>query len=192
MRPGMWVTSRTGSVGWDLRKVRVEFSRPKKTVDFRSSPRPYGVCRTWFGWGGADGKVVIERLCLSLPYVEKPFNSKVKKSFVPELRSRKCFFYFVSGFQCNLYMSYEHSIYVSRVRILAVFLDPVILHLYRPSPHDYVPWGKCTLGIQHYSSCLVRPRGIPLFFYIYSTPHQVINYSYLIRLVTSCCGCLRY
>ena len=25
------------------------------------------------------------------PYVEKPFNSKVIKSFVPELRSRKCF-----------------------------------------------------------------------------------------------------
>ena len=38
----------------------------------------------------ADGKASIERLCLS-PYVEKPLNSKVKKSFVPELRSRKCF-----------------------------------------------------------------------------------------------------
>ena len=25
------------------------------------------------------------------PYVEKPFNSKVIKSFEPELRSRKCF-----------------------------------------------------------------------------------------------------
>ena len=33
-------------------------------------------------------------LCLSLPYVEKPFNSKVIKSFVPELRSRKCFLCF--------------------------------------------------------------------------------------------------
>ena len=30
---------------------------------------------------GADGKVVIERLCLSLPYVENPFNWKVIKSF---------------------------------------------------------------------------------------------------------------
>ena len=44
--------------------------------------------------GGADGKVVIERLCLSLPYVEKPLNSKVIKSFVSELRSRKCFLCF--------------------------------------------------------------------------------------------------
>ena len=41
--------------------------------------------------GGTDGKVNIERLCLSLSYVENPFNSKVIKSFVPELRSRKCF-----------------------------------------------------------------------------------------------------
>ncbi len=38
---------------------------------------------------GADGKANIERLCLS-PYVEKPFNSKVIKSFAPELRSFKC------------------------------------------------------------------------------------------------------
>ena len=40
--------------------------------------------------GGADGRASIERLCLS-PYVEKLLNSKVIKSFVPELRSRKCF-----------------------------------------------------------------------------------------------------
>ena len=30
----MGVTSRTGSVGWDLRKVRVESCRPKKKGDF--------------------------------------------------------------------------------------------------------------------------------------------------------------
>ena len=44
--------------------------------------------------GGGDGNAVIDRLCLSLPYVEKPFNSKVIKSFVPELRSRKWFLCF--------------------------------------------------------------------------------------------------
>ena len=44
--------------------------------------------------GGADGKVVIERLCISLPYVWKPFNSKVIKSFVPELGRRQVFFVF--------------------------------------------------------------------------------------------------
>ena len=41
-------------------------------------------------WFGVDGKVSIERWYLS-PYVEKPLNSKVIKSFVPEQRSRKCF-----------------------------------------------------------------------------------------------------
>ena len=46
--------------------------------------------RTWFG---VDAKVSIERLYLP-PYAEKTFNSKVIKSFVPELRSRKCFLYF--------------------------------------------------------------------------------------------------
>ena len=56
--------------------------------------------------GGADGNVVIERLCLSLPYLEKPFNSKVIKSFVPELRSRKCFC--VSGFLRYIYVRYGH------------------------------------------------------------------------------------
>ena len=41
---------------------------------------------------GADGKVIIKRLCISLPYVET-FNSKVIKGFVPELRS--CYVFFV-------------------------------------------------------------------------------------------------
>ena len=40
--------------------------------------------------GGADGKASIERMYL-FPYVEEPLNSKVIKSFIPELRSRKCF-----------------------------------------------------------------------------------------------------
>ena len=39
---------------------------------------------------GPDGKVIIERLCISLTYIET-FNSNVIKGFAPELRSRKCF-----------------------------------------------------------------------------------------------------
>ena len=41
--------------------------------------------------GGGDGKASIERSRISLPYVEKPLNSRVIKSFVLELRGRKCF-----------------------------------------------------------------------------------------------------
>ena len=66
--------------------------------------------------GGANGKDVIERLCLSLPYVEKPLNSKLIKSFVPELRSRKYFLCFGIPMQ-SIYMSYEHSMYISHIHV---------------------------------------------------------------------------
>ena len=45
------------------------------------------------GLRGADGKVIIERFCISLPHVET-FNSKVIKGFLPELRRRYVFFVF--------------------------------------------------------------------------------------------------
>ena len=70
--------------------------------------------------GGSRWKLSVERLCLS-PYDEKPLNSKVIKSFIPELRSCKCFC--VSGFLCYIYiyiyiyMSYEHSMYISHIRV---------------------------------------------------------------------------
>ena len=55
-----------------------------------------GATRVFFG--GADGKASIERLCISLPYVET-FNSKVIKGFISELRS----VFRVSGFLCSMY-----------------------------------------------------------------------------------------
>ena len=67
---------------------------------------------------GADEKASIERLCLS-PYVEKPFISKVIKSFEPELRSRKCF----SGFLCSMYICFEHSMYVSHIFMYGYVTD---------------------------------------------------------------------
>ena len=45
------------------------------------------------------------------PYVEEPLNSKVIKSLVPELRSRKCFR--VSIFTCSMYICYEQSMFVN-------------------------------------------------------------------------------
>ena len=41
-------------------------------------------------WVEADEKDRIEKMGIS-PYVEEPLNLKVLKSFVPEVRSRKCF-----------------------------------------------------------------------------------------------------
>ena len=51
------------------------------------------------------------------PYVEEPLNSKVIKSFVPELRSCKCFSCFeIPMFFIYIYIYiyiYEHSKYIS-------------------------------------------------------------------------------
>ena len=66
----------------------VESCRPKKKGDFHLLTE--ALWRVQHVLEGADGKVIIVRWYLS-PYVEKPLNSKVIKSFVPELRSRKCF-----------------------------------------------------------------------------------------------------
>ena len=67
--------------------------------------------------GEADEKIIIERLCISLPYVEEPLNSKVIKSFVPELRSRKCFSCFEIPMFYVIYVIYiyiyELSMYIS-------------------------------------------------------------------------------
>ena len=146
----VWMTSCTESVGWDLRKSRVEFLSPKKKVVFQGSLRPddfvrYGRCtlvvlnfsvrwrrltfrahqglavgaaRGGGGGGGADGKVIIERLCLSLPYVEKPFNSKVIKSFVTELRIRWVFLVFQDSYVIyiwvmNILCTFHISIYLA-------------------------------------------------------------------------------
>ena len=71
------------------KSVELSLAVRRRRVTFAYSPRPCGGCHTCLG--GADEKVSIERLCLS-SYVEKPLNSKVIKSFVPELRSRYVFY----------------------------------------------------------------------------------------------------
>ena len=104
-------TSCTGSARriWGDLKKSVELRTRLQTgrVDFRGSLRTDEFVR--YGrhpcWGaGADGKVVLERLCISLPYVET-FNSKVIKGFVPELRSRYVFFVFRDSYVLCIYMN---------------------------------------------------------------------------------------
>ena len=89
---GMWMTSFTGSARggfWEFWRMSVcQFLRSEEEgwLSLACSGLVAGATRV----AGADRKASTERLCLS-PYVEKPFNSKVIKSFIPELRSRKCF-----------------------------------------------------------------------------------------------------
>ena len=88
----------------------VEFLSRKKKVDFLGSSWPGEferyVRRALVGLRADDVKTVnIEGLCVSLsPYVEKPFNSKVIKSFVPELRSRVFFFVFRDSYVLCIYV----------------------------------------------------------------------------------------
>ena len=95
----MWMTSSTEAHAEDFGRFEkvseLRTRHRKRRVDFRGLQRPDKFARNGrrMRWG-ADGKVIIERLCISLPYVEKPLNSKVIKSFIPELRSRKCFLCF--------------------------------------------------------------------------------------------------
>ena len=83
----------------------VEFCLGRRRLAFACLPKPgqwpCGRCHTC--WWGADGKVIIERLCISLPYVET-FNSKVIKGFVPELRSCYVFFVFRDSYVLCLYV----------------------------------------------------------------------------------------
>ena len=115
------MTSCTGSARggfWGFWKKAVELRTRHRTrrVDFRGSQRPdefvrYGRRMRW----GADGKVIIERLCLS-PYVKKPFKLKGNKKFRTWTKKSSSLFR-VSGFLCSMYICYEHSMYVSRIHV---------------------------------------------------------------------------
>ena len=70
------------------------------------------------------------------PYVEEPLNSKVIKSFVPELRSPKCFscfgipmFYVYMLRTVYVHLTYPYHGYGIFVLIQSYFLEPYILNL---------------------------------------------------------------
>ena len=109
------VTSRTGSARriWGILKNSLSWVLPReKTVDFRLLAEALGRCRT--RWGGGRWKGQSRKNVYLSPYVEKPLNSTVIKSFVPELRSRKCFSCFGIP-MLSMYICYEHPMYVSYI-----------------------------------------------------------------------------
>ena len=103
------MTSRTGSVRggfWEIWEKSVSWEldpeREGSTFGARwGETNLYAMGATRVG--GADEKASIERLCISLPYVET-FNSKVIKGFVPELRSRYLFFVFRDSYVLCIYV----------------------------------------------------------------------------------------
>ena len=101
----------------DFEKVSWELDSEREGLTFGARWGQKNLCATGATrvGGGADGKTSIERLCISLPYVEtcklkgyKRFRTWTKKS----LRVFR-----VSGFLCSMYICYEHSMDVSHIHV---------------------------------------------------------------------------
>ena len=74
----------------DFEKVSwVESCLGRRRLTSACSRRPCDGCARV--GGGTDGKARIERMCISLLMSKNLLTQKVIKSFVPELRSHKCF-----------------------------------------------------------------------------------------------------
>ena len=130
----MRVRSRTGSARriWGIFE-KVSWVLPQeKTVGFRllAETRPVALWRVPHEMGCRWKSQNRKNVYLS-PNVEEPLNSKVIKNFVPELRSRQLF----SCFGCSMYICYEHSMYVSQIRIMGM-LD-LHTHTYTWHIHTY-------------------------------------------------------
>ena len=110
------MTSRTGSVRRILRDLKksgswVESCLRRRRLAFACSRRPCDGCARV---GGGRWKSHNRKNVYLSPYVKEPLNSKVIKSFVPELRSRKCFSCFeIPMFYVymlwTLYVRFTHS-----------------------------------------------------------------------------------
>ena len=112
---------------WEFWRKLVELrtGHRRRRVDFRLLVEALGRCRT--RWGGRWKSQNRKNVYVS-PTVEEPLNSKVIKSFVAELKSRKCF----SCFEIPMFYLYGHSMYVSQIAMswLWYSFDSVYLTTY--------------------------------------------------------------
>ena len=114
------VTSRAGSARriWGIFKKSVSWVESclgRRRLNFAGSRGLVaGATRVGCRWKSQNRKNVY----LS-PYVEEPLNSKVIKSFVPELRSRKCFSYF--EFPMFYVYIYEHYMSILHICIWLLY-----------------------------------------------------------------------
>ena len=99
---------------WGILKKSVEL-RPASGEDGWLSLARGGLGQVSHGMGGGRWKSQNRKNVYLNPYVEEPLNPKVIKSFVPQLRSRKCFFVFRDSYVLcyiyiwTLYVHFTHS-----------------------------------------------------------------------------------
>ena len=81
----------------------------RRRVTFASSQWPCGGCHAcwWWWWCGGRWKSQNRKNVYLSPYVKKPLNSKVIKSFVPELRSHQVFFVFWDSYVMNILCTFH-------------------------------------------------------------------------------------
>ena len=112
------MTSRTGwarmVLGIWRKLLELRTGHRTRRVDFRLLSEALGRCRTRLGRG--RWKSQNRRIVLLSPYVEKPLNWKVIKSFVPELKSRKCFSCFEIPMFYVIYIC-EHCMSISHIAV---------------------------------------------------------------------------
>ena len=106
-----WKRARGGF--WGFWKSQLVELSPASGEDGWLSLAREGLGQVSHEMGGGRWKSQNRKNVYLSPYVEEPLNSKVIKSFVPELRSRKRFR--VSRFPCSMYICYEHSMYISYI-----------------------------------------------------------------------------
>ena len=80
------------------------------------------------------------------PYVEKPLNPKVIKSFVPELRSRPVFFEFRDSYVVCIYI-YEHPMYISHIHVYGYGIE-IPYTVSRTNRRKELLMSELELGIQ--------------------------------------------
>ena len=96
----------------------VEFCLGRRRLAFACSLKPvqWPLWRVPHMLAGGRWKSQNRKNVYLSPYVEEPLNSKVIKSFVPELRSRKCF----SCFEIPMFYvyKYEHAMSISHMAFI--------------------------------------------------------------------------
>ena len=102
---------------WKSQLVELRTRHRTRRVDFRGSQKPDDLRATGAARdGGGRWKSQNRKNVYLPPYVKEPLNSKVIKSFIPELRSRKCF----SCFEIPMfyvYMLWTFNVRFTHIRI---------------------------------------------------------------------------
>ena len=114
--------------GFEKKSVELSLAVRRRRVTFASSRRPCDGSAHVLGGGGADGKSQNRKNVYLSPYFEEPLNSKVIKSFVPELRSRKWFSCF------GIPMFYAYMLWTFNVRFTYSCMAMLHFHMINSSP----------------------------------------------------------